>query len=56
MFSQLKVTVMLKSVEIWSDENKIETNGDADEVLQRFLLWKQKQSPESTEAIMYLLL
>nr|XP_048312349.1 A disintegrin and metallopeptidase domain 3-like isoform X1 [Myodes glareolus] len=56
MFSQLKMTVMLKSVEIWSDENKIETNGDADEVLQRFLLWKQKQSPESTEAIMYLLL
>lgn len=50
------MTVMLTSLEIWSDENKIETNGDADEVLQRFLLWKPKQRPESTKAITYLLL
>ncbi|XP_051037999.1 A disintegrin and metallopeptidase domain 3 [Phodopus roborovskii] len=56
MFSQLKVTVMLTSVEIWSDQNKIETSGDADEVLQRFLLWKQNQTLERTKVITYLLL
>ncbi|XP_052608803.1 A disintegrin and metallopeptidase domain 3-like [Peromyscus californicus insignis] len=56
MFSQLKMTVMLTSLEIWSDQNKIETNGDADEVLQRFLLWKQKQASERAQDITYLLL
>ncbi|XP_070109041.1 A disintegrin and metallopeptidase domain 3 isoform X4 [Equus caballus] len=42
MFSQLKMTVMLTSLEIWSDQNKISSNGDADEVLQRFVSWKEK--------------
>ncbi|XP_027251194.1 A disintegrin and metallopeptidase domain 3-like [Cricetulus griseus] len=56
MFSELKMTVMLTSLEIWSDENKIETNGDADEVLQRFLVWKQNQPSERVKVIMYLLL
>uniref|UniRef100_A0ABK0L8C2 ADAM metallopeptidase domain 3A n=1 Tax=Rattus norvegicus TaxID=10116 RepID=A0ABK0L8C2_RAT len=56
MFSQLKMTVMLNSLEIWSEENKIETNGDADEVLQRFLLWTHKEMPQTTKEITYLLL
>ncbi|XP_027251195.1 A disintegrin and metallopeptidase domain 3 isoform X2 [Cricetulus griseus] len=56
MFSELKMTVMLTSLEIWSDENKIETNGDADEVLQRFLVWKQNQPSERVKVITYLLL
>ncbi|ERE87361.1 disintegrin and metalloproteinase domain-containing protein 18 [Cricetulus griseus] len=47
---------MLTSLEIWSDENKIETNGDADEVLQRFLVWKQNQPSERVKVITYLLL
>ncbi|XP_003803236.1 A disintegrin and metallopeptidase domain 3-like [Otolemur garnettii] len=41
MFSQLKMTIMLSSLELWSDKSKISTSGDADEVLQRFLSWKQ---------------
>ncbi|XP_053434803.1 A disintegrin and metallopeptidase domain 3-like [Nycticebus coucang] len=41
MFSQLKMTIMLSSLELWSDHSKISTGGDADEVLQRFLSWKQ---------------
>ncbi|XP_031195184.1 A disintegrin and metallopeptidase domain 3-like isoform X3 [Mastomys coucha] len=56
MFSQLKMTVMLNSLEIWSEQNKIETNGDADEVLQRFLLWKRKEISQKTNDITYLLL
>ncbi|GAB1293055.1 A disintegrin and metallopeptidase domain 3 [Apodemus speciosus] len=56
MFSQLKMTVMLNSLEIWSEENKIETSGDADEALQRFLLWKRKEIPQKTKDITYLLL
>ncbi|XP_037668699.1 A disintegrin and metallopeptidase domain 3-like [Choloepus didactylus] len=42
MFSHLKMTVTLTYLEIWSDTNKISTDGDADDVLQRFLTWKQK--------------
>ncbi|XP_045677754.1 A disintegrin and metallopeptidase domain 3-like [Phyllostomus hastatus] len=42
MFSQLKVTFMLTSLELWSDESKILSDGDANEVLQRFVSWKEK--------------
>ncbi|XP_028624130.1 A disintegrin and metallopeptidase domain 3-like [Grammomys surdaster] len=56
MFSQLKMTVMLNSLEIWSEQNEIETSGDADEVLQRFLLWKRKESSQRPQDITYLLL
>nr|CAA45534.1 Cyritestin [Mus musculus] len=56
MFSQLKMTVMLNSLEIWSEQDKIETNGDADEVLQRFLLWKSKEISQKAQDITYLLL
>ncbi|XP_055449327.1 disintegrin and metalloproteinase domain-containing protein 32 [Psammomys obesus] len=41
VFAQLKVTVVLSSLELWSDKNKISTDGEADELLQRFLEWKQ---------------
>ncbi|XP_075853340.1 disintegrin and metalloproteinase domain-containing protein 32-like isoform X2 [Microcebus murinus] len=40
MFTQFKVTVVLSSLELWSDENKISTAGEADELLHRFLEWK----------------
>lgn len=33
---------MLTSLELWSDENKILSDGDANEVLQRFVSWKEK--------------
>lgn len=42
MFSQLKVTVKLTSLELWSDQNKIPSDRDANEVLQRFVSWKEK--------------
>nr|KAF6427066.1 ADAM metallopeptidase domain 18 [Rousettus aegyptiacus] len=41
MFSQFKLTVILSSLELWSDKNQISTNGDADVLLQRFLAWKR---------------
>ncbi|XP_072491221.1 disintegrin and metalloproteinase domain-containing protein 18-like isoform X3 [Notamacropus eugenii] len=42
MFTQLKVTVVLSSLEFWSDKNKISTVGDANDLLHRFLAWKHK--------------
>ncbi|XP_037668698.1 disintegrin and metalloproteinase domain-containing protein 32-like [Choloepus didactylus] len=41
MFNQFKVTIVLSSLEFWSDKNKISTAGEADELLHRFLKWKQ---------------
>uniref|UniRef100_A0A8D2KQI8 ADAM metallopeptidase domain 32 n=1 Tax=Urocitellus parryii TaxID=9999 RepID=A0A8D2KQI8_UROPR len=38
-FTQLKVTIVLTSLELWSDKNKISTVGKADELLRRFLEW-----------------
>ncbi|KAF5920694.1 hypothetical protein HPG69_014731 [Diceros bicornis minor] len=56
MISQLKVTVMLTSLEIWSDQNKISSNGDADEVLQRFVSWKEKFLSQRSHDMAYLLI
>ncbi|XP_058526452.1 A disintegrin and metallopeptidase domain 3-like [Ochotona princeps] len=42
MFSKVNITIMLSSLELWSDGNKISTHGDAEEILQNFLSWKQK--------------
>nr|XP_009680389.1 PREDICTED: disintegrin and metalloproteinase domain-containing protein 2-like isoform X1 [Struthio camelus australis] len=42
MFNSLKLTIVLSSVEFWTDENKIVTTGEAEEVLDRFLQWKQE--------------
>ncbi|XP_054576007.1 disintegrin and metalloproteinase domain-containing protein 32 isoform X2 [Eptesicus fuscus] len=41
VFAQLNVTIVLSSLELWSDKNKISTVGEADELLQRFLEWKK---------------
>uniref|UniRef100_A0A8C2UJ39 Disintegrin and metalloproteinase domain-containing protein 32 n=2 Tax=Chinchilla lanigera TaxID=34839 RepID=A0A8C2UJ39_CHILA len=41
VFTQFKVTVVLSSLELWSDNNKISTVGGANELLQKFLDWKQ---------------
>uniref|UniRef100_A0A8C3WP32 ADAM metallopeptidase domain 18 n=1 Tax=Catagonus wagneri TaxID=51154 RepID=A0A8C3WP32_9CETA len=41
MCSPFKLTVILSSLELWSDENQISTSGDVDDLLQRFLTWKQ---------------
>ncbi|XP_035126242.2 A disintegrin and metallopeptidase domain 3-like isoform X6 [Callithrix jacchus] len=55
MFSQLNMTVMLSSLEIWSDQDKISTSGHADELLQRFLSWKQKFLSQRSHDMTYLL-
>ncbi|XP_075853309.1 A disintegrin and metallopeptidase domain 3 [Microcebus murinus] len=56
MFSQLKMTIMLSSLEVWSDQSKISTSGDVDELLQRFLSWKQKFSFQRFRDMAYLLI
>ncbi|XP_058905240.1 A disintegrin and metallopeptidase domain 3-like isoform X1 [Kogia breviceps] len=56
MFSQLKVLVTLTSLELWSDQNKISTNGDANEVLQRFVSWREKFLFQRSHDMAYLLI
>ncbi|XP_006860054.1 PREDICTED: disintegrin and metalloproteinase domain-containing protein 18-like, partial [Chrysochloris asiatica] len=56
MFSQFKITATLSSLELWSDKNKISTNGDAEDVLQRFLAWKQTNLVQRPYDIAYLLI
>ncbi|NXA55567.1 ADA32 protein, partial [Nothocercus julius] len=40
MFARLNLTVVLTSLEFWSERDKIPTTGGAEELLQRFLQWK----------------
>ena len=40
MFIQLKLTIRISSIEIWSDKNKISTEGPPHNVLHQFLNWK----------------
>ncbi|XP_022354612.1 disintegrin and metalloproteinase domain-containing protein 18-like [Enhydra lutris kenyoni] len=56
MFSQLKVTVKLTSLELWSDQNKISTKGNAEEVLQRFVSWKERFLFQRSHDMAYLLI
>ncbi|XP_006860055.1 PREDICTED: disintegrin and metalloproteinase domain-containing protein 5-like [Chrysochloris asiatica] len=42
MLTQLKLTVVVSSIEIWSDKNKISTTGNPDHILFRLLEWEQK--------------
>nr|CAI9707768.1 unnamed protein product [Rangifer tarandus platyrhynchus] len=55
MYSQLQVSVMLTSLEIWSDRNKISTDGDAHEVLQRFVSWRETFLLQRSHDLAYLL-
>uniref|UniRef100_A0A8C5UB73 ADAM metallopeptidase domain 32 n=1 Tax=Malurus cyaneus samueli TaxID=2593467 RepID=A0A8C5UB73_9PASS len=41
MFNSLNVTIVLSSLELWAEGDKISTAGDTDDLLQRFLQWKQ---------------
>ncbi|KAM9622478.1 LOW QUALITY PROTEIN: disintegrin and metalloproteinase domain-containing protein 5-like [Trichechus inunguis] len=42
MLSQLKLTVIISSIEIWSNKNKISTKGRPDHVLLRLLEWESQ--------------
>lgn len=56
MVTQLDLTVVLASLELWSDKNQISTDGDANDILQRLLDWKRDyltlQSHEITHLLM----
>uniref|UniRef100_A0A8I3X5V4 Disintegrin and metalloproteinase domain-containing protein 2 n=1 Tax=Callithrix jacchus TaxID=9483 RepID=A0A8I3X5V4_CALJA len=41
IFVSFNLTIILSSLELWIDENKIATTGDANELLQTFLKWKK---------------
>nr|XP_054364513.1 disintegrin and metalloproteinase domain-containing protein 2 [Mirounga angustirostris] len=41
IFTSLNVTIILSSLELWIDENKILVTGDVNELLHRFLKWKR---------------
>lgn len=41
MFNPLNVTIVLSSLELWAEGDKIPTAGDTEDLLQRFLQWKQ---------------
>uniref|UniRef100_A0A8C0QJC0 Peptidase M12B domain-containing protein n=1 Tax=Canis lupus familiaris TaxID=9615 RepID=A0A8C0QJC0_CANLF len=56
MFSQLNMTIMLTSLELWSDQNKISLSGDANEVLQRFVSWKEQFLFQRSHDMAYLLI
>ncbi|NXS72721.1 ADA32 protein, partial [Pandion haliaetus] len=56
MFNPLNVTIVLSSLELWTEENKISTAGEADDLLQRFLQWKQSYLALRLYDIAYLLL
>ncbi|XP_077775396.1 disintegrin and metalloproteinase domain-containing protein 9 isoform X5 [Podarcis muralis] len=40
IFSRLNITVVLSSLEFWTDHNKISTSGEPDVLLRKFLRWK----------------
>nr|XP_040148400.1 disintegrin and metalloproteinase domain-containing protein 2 isoform X3 [Ictidomys tridecemlineatus] len=41
IFTSFNLTIILSSLELWVDENKMSTAGDANELLHRFLRWKR---------------
>ncbi|XP_074973586.1 disintegrin and metalloproteinase domain-containing protein 2-like [Phalacrocorax aristotelis] len=55
MFNPLNVTIVLSSLELWTEENKISTAGEADDLLQRFLQWKQSYLALWSHDVAYLL-
>ncbi|KAF1531162.1 Disintegrin and metalloproteinase domain-containing protein 32, partial [Eudyptes sclateri] len=55
MFNPVNVTIVLSSLELWTEENKISMAGEADDLLQRFLQWKQSYLALRSYDIAYLL-
>ncbi|XP_062932800.1 disintegrin and metalloproteinase domain-containing protein 5-like [Cynocephalus volans] len=55
MLTQLKLTVVISSIEIWSNKNKISTLGLPDNVLFRFLEWRNDHLNLQQHNIAYLL-
>uniref|UniRef100_A0A7M4DXP9 ADAM metallopeptidase domain 32 n=1 Tax=Crocodylus porosus TaxID=8502 RepID=A0A7M4DXP9_CROPO len=55
MFSRLNVTIVLSSLEFWTDYNKIITTGEANELLHRFVKWKNSHLVLRPHDMAYLL-
>ncbi|XP_012371463.1 disintegrin and metalloproteinase domain-containing protein 5-like [Octodon degus] len=55
MLTQLKLTVLISSIEIWSSTNKITTTGHPDDILFRLLEWKRQRTGLKQHHISYLL-
>ncbi|XP_069872110.1 disintegrin and metalloproteinase domain-containing protein 2-like isoform X1 [Dipodomys merriami] len=41
IFASINLNIILSSLELWTDENKISTSGNANELLHKFLKWKR---------------
>ncbi|XP_057274081.1 disintegrin and metalloproteinase domain-containing protein 32-like [Pezoporus wallicus] len=54
MFAPLNVTVVLSSLEFWVEKNRIPTTGDAEELLQSFLQWKNEHRVSWLQDAMFL--
>ncbi|XP_021092550.1 disintegrin and metalloproteinase domain-containing protein 18 isoform X2 [Heterocephalus glaber] len=55
MLTQLKLTVVISAIELWSNTNKFATTGHPDDVLFRFLEWKHQHVDPKPHHISYLL-
>ncbi|XP_069733496.1 LOW QUALITY PROTEIN: disintegrin and metalloproteinase domain-containing protein 18-like [Phaenicophaeus curvirostris] len=55
LFNPLNVTIVLSSLELWTEENKISTAGEASDLLQRFVQWKRSHLTQQPHDIAYLL-
>ncbi|KAK7823000.1 hypothetical protein U0070_025817 [Myodes glareolus] len=55
MVTQLELTAVLASLELWSDKNQISTDGDANDILQRLLDWKRDYLTLQSREITHLL-
>lgn len=54
MLTQLQLTVIISSIEIWSNKNKISTTGHAEYVLLEFFEWKKDHLNFKPHQIAYL--
>uniref|UniRef100_A0A8C8YPX7 Uncharacterized protein n=1 Tax=Prolemur simus TaxID=1328070 RepID=A0A8C8YPX7_PROSS len=54
MLTQLKLTVVISSIEIWSNKNKIPTTGHPDNLLFRFSDWNYMHLKPKSHQITYL--
>ncbi|XP_061205613.1 disintegrin and metalloproteinase domain-containing protein 32-like [Neopsephotus bourkii] len=54
MFAPLNLTMVLSSLEFWVERNRIPTTGDAEELLQSFLQWKNEHRMSWLQDVMFL--
>uniref|UniRef100_A0A2K6UDX8 Uncharacterized protein n=1 Tax=Saimiri boliviensis boliviensis TaxID=39432 RepID=A0A2K6UDX8_SAIBB len=54
MLTQLQLNVIISSIEIWSNKNKIDTTGHAENVLVQFIEWKKDHLNFKPHQIPYL--